>query len=273
MIPVEIRNIKIGEGIPKICVPVVGRNIEEIVAQAKEVIAQTADILEWRVDFFENVGMIHKVIEAAKELRQVAGELPVLFTFRSRHEGGECELTNEEYVKLNKAVAESGFVDAVDVEIFTGQDIEKPEAAAQGEIYSVSECVKQIIADAHAAGIKVVASNHDFNKTPACEELVKRLRSMKEAGADIPKIAVMPQSKKDVLSLMLATTIMTEDYTDGPVISMSMSGKGVISRIAGEGFGSALTFGCAGKASAPGQVEAGVLKKALEAVDEAMGGK
>ena len=35
---------------------------------------------------------------------------------------------------------------------------------------------------------------------------------------------------------------------------MSMAGTGVISRLCGEVFGSALTFGAAKKASAPGQM-------------------
>ncbi len=30
-------------------------------------------------------------------------------------------------------------------------------------------------------------SNHDFHKTPAAEEIVQRLRKMRELGADIPK--------------------------------------------------------------------------------------
>ena len=49
-----------------------------------------------------------------------------------------------------------------------------------------------------------------------------------------------------------------------------MAGTGVISRICGEVFGSALTFGAAGKASAPGQMGVqdlntvlGLLHKAL----------
>ena len=72
--------------------------------------------------------------------------------------------------------------------------------------------------------------------------------------ADIPKIAVMPRDKKDVLTLLLATEEMQRMYADRPIITMSMAGTGVISRLCGEVFGSALTFGAAKKASAPGQM-------------------
>ena len=53
----------------------------------------------------------------------------------------------------------------------------------------------------HASGAKVIASNHDFDKTPAKSDLIYRLRKMQDMGADIPKMAVMPQTKKDVLTL------------------------------------------------------------------------
>ncbi len=68
---------------------------------------------------------------------------------------------------------------------------------------------------------------------------------MQELGADLPKIAVMPQNEKDVLVLLEATNEMFKIYADRPIITMSMSGMGVISRLCGEIFGSALTFGAA----------------------------
>ena len=65
---------------------------------------------------------------------------------------------------------------------------------------------------------------------------------------------VMPQNKRDVLTLLAATEEMVTDYADRPVITMSMAGTGVISRLCGEVFGSSMTFGAAKKASAPGQM-------------------
>lgn len=65
---------------------------------------------------------------------------------------------------------------------------------------------------------------------------------MQELGADLPKIAVMPQNEKDVLVLLEATNEMFKIYADRPIITMSMSGMGVISRLCGEIFGSALTL-------------------------------
>ena len=111
--------------------------------------------------------------------------------------------------------------------------------------------------------MKVIASNHDFDKTPCQAELVARLKKMQEVGADILKTAVMPNSKKDVLTLLAATEEMATNYAEVPIVTMSMSKLGLISRVAGELFGSAITFGAAEKASAPGQIPAGELSEVL----------
>ena len=51
---------------------------------------------------------------------------------------------------------------------------------------------------------------------------------MQTLGADIPKIALMPTYKKDVLTLLEATLEMSEQYADRPIITMSMAGTGVV---------------------------------------------
>jgi 3-dehydroquinate dehydratase-1 len=253
MNPVVVRNVKIGEGIPKICVPIVGVTKEDIIEEAKTFDGIPVDVVEWRVDWFEGVFDFEKVKDVLVDLRAALKDTPILFTFRTSKEGGEKAIEPEAYAKLNIQAAKTGYVDLVDVEAFTGDEV-----------------VKEIIAGAHECGVKVVASNHDFHKTPSQEEIVSRLRKMQDLGADIPKIAVMPQCKKDVLTLLCATEEMSTNYADRPIITMSMGGTGVISRACGETFGSALTFGAAKKASAPGQMGVfdlqtvlGLLHKAL----------
>ena len=87
---------------------------------------------------------------------------------------------------------------------------------------------------------------------------------MQDMGADIPKMAVMPQTKKDVLTLLSATEEMASDYADRPIITMAMAGLGSISRIACEAFGSGA------QASAPGQIGAEKLHQALQIVHDAL---
>ena len=243
---VKVRNTVIGEGMPKICVPIVGVTKEAILDEARAITKLPADVVEWRIDWFENVFDFAALEDVMKGLREVLGDMPILMTFRTSKEGGEKAIEDEVYADINIRAAQTGYVDMVDVEVFTGDEI-----------------VKRIIDGAHAAGVKVVASNHDFFKTPDKDDIVGRLRKMQDLGADIPKIAVMPQNKKDVLTLLAATEEMANEYADRPIITMSMAGTGVISRLAGEVFGSALTFGAAAKASAPGQRGVEDLKKVL----------
>ena len=253
MTPVKVRNIVIGEGIPKICVPIVGVTKDDIIAEAKTFDSIPVDVVEWRVDWFEDVFDFEKVKEVLEGLREALGEIPILMTFRTSKEGGEKAIDDEAYAKLNIDAANTGLVDLIDVEVFTGDEI-----------------VKKIIDGAHAAGVKVVASNHDFFKTPDKDDIVGRLRKMQDLGADIPKIAVMPQNKKDVLTLLTATEEMASEYADRPIITMSMKGTGVISRLCGEVFGSALTFGAAKKASAPGQMGVNDLNTVLNLLHNAL---
>ena len=250
---VQVRNITIGEGRPKICVPIVGQTKEDILLEAGTFERIPVDVVEWRVDWFENVFDTDKVLDVAKDLQTVLKDTPILFTFRTAKEGGEKAISSEDYKALNMAVAKSGYVDFIDVEAFTGEEI-----------------VKSMIQEAHSYGVKVIASNHDFHKTPEKSDIIYRLRKMQDMNADIPKIAVMPQNKKDVLTLLSATEEMTSLYADRPIITMSMAGTGVISRLCGEVFGSSMTFGAAKKASAPGQMGVKELETVLGLLHSAM---
>lgn len=250
---VMLRHLEIGAGRPKIIVPIVAKTTKDILEKGKELATSTLDIVEWRADFYDAVFDIQEVTATAKALRAIMGQTPVLFTFRTKREGGEKEIDAKTYISLNKAVAKSGYVDAVDVEIFTGDDV-----------------VVQIIADAHAAGKIVIGSNHDFFKTPDKADLLYRLRKMKDLNADILKIAVMPKSSADVIALLDATQTMASQYADRPIITMSMGPLGVITRMAGELFGSSMTFGAIGQTSAPGQIPIGQLQAAIDILHSAL---
>ncbi len=195
------------------------------------------DVVEWRVDFFKDVEDHRKVKAILADIRSILVNIPLIFTFRSAREGGQKELGKDHYFEVNKAMIETGMVDMIDVELCNDE-----------------KAVTSLIEKAHHHGVYVIVSNHDFAKTPDKEEIIARLRKAQELGADLPKIAVMPNSAADVITLLDATNTMYERYADRPIITMSMSGKGVVSRLAGEIFGSALTFGAAKNVSAPGQI-------------------
>ena len=246
-----IKNVTIGEGTPKIIVPLIGSTEEQILQEAETVKLLNPDIIEWRVDFFEHVKNLEAVSQLTSKLRSVLSNTLLLFTFRSFKEGGNKEITDQYYFELLHTAIRSKQFDLVDVELF----------------FEESE-VKHTVKLAKENGVYVIMCNHDFHKTPAKEEIINRLRKMQEYGADIPKIAVMPQSVDDLIVLLDATNTMKTQYADRPFITMSMSGTGLVSRLAGAVFGSACTFGAGIEASAPGQIPVEQLRSVLEIIDQ-----
>lgn len=237
---VQIKGIEIGRGIPKICLPIVGRKKEEILEQCRILAKLPAEIAELRIDWFEQVQQLPKVEDLLHEVTDIIEDKVLLFTFRSKREGGECQLDFDRYKELLLVAANFGKVDIIDVEAFW--KTESPKG------------VQSLIEQFHNSKVAVMASNHDFDKTPEEHEIIQRLHKMKELGADIAKIAVMPEKDRDVLTLLSATEQMKQEKFDIPVVTISMGNAGKISRITGEQFGSAITFASAQKASAPGQI-------------------
>ncbi|WP_434586381.1 type I 3-dehydroquinate dehydratase [Klebsiella sp. R390] len=244
---ITVKNITFQEGTTLICVPLIGKTLDELKIHAHTLAEAGADLIEWRVDHFTGVRDDKQIRLALTEIRQILATIPLLFTFRSHKEGGETELDDDAYFALNRLAVASGLVDLIDIELFNEETQ-----------------IRALVADAHAAGVKVIMSNHDFQKTPPQNEIVDRLCRMQELGADLPKIAVMPQSPQDVLTLLSATLTMKEQHATRPLITMSMGKMGGVSRVTGRLFGSAMTFGSVGQASAPGQIAVGKLRELME---------
>ena len=236
---VQVRNLVIGEGRPKICIPVMGSTTETLKEAAGHAMKKHPDLIEWRADYFADIENEEVRRQAFDELREILGEVPLLFTIRTRREGGEADLSADQYLKVVSDAIRDEKADLVDVEISHGDDI-----------------AFMLISLAHEFGIKTIASSHDFSQTPKKEQIIMTLCKMQELEADIPKMAVMPQ--------LDATLSMKELHAQTPVITMAMGRNGVVSRLSGEVFGSAVTFGTAGAQSAPGQIDAEELRKILE---------
>lgn len=245
---VKVNNLLIGEGIAKICIPIVGNSEEEIIKQADVVMSMKPDLVEWRCDCFESED-ITEVIGCMEKIRKIIGDTPLIFTFRTKSEGGEKEITSETYDALNIAVAKSGLADLIDV-----------------EAYSKGEKSKQLITQIKEMGAKVIASNHNFEMTPAAGEIEEILFTMEGYGADICKIAVMPNDKTDVDELINAS-IVSDEKLGIPVVTMSMSELGAVTRVCTKLTKSAITFAAGVKASAPGQMSGEMVRDILRQAD------
>ena len=242
---IKIKHVEIGKGIPKICIPLTGKNREEIIEEMEIVKKSHPDLIEWRVDFFEESDNPERVCEMLGTINDSFKQIPVLFTFRTKEEGGEKSIMSEDYVKLLKEVSERRLADIVDVQVFW-----------------YGEKSEDFIKELKETGAVVLASSHHFEGTPSVREMSDALYTMENRGADIVKLAVMPQSGKDVCALLEAT-MERKEHSNKPMITMSMGQSGMLSRICGELTGSCVTFASGKQASAPGQIKADELKKVL----------
>ena len=244
---VAVKNIVIGTGRPKICIPLMDpdpASLSQTVSQLGEL---PFDLVEWRADALKNPLSPDVRLEALTLLRRLLPRTPILFTLRTAAEGGLANVNPEEYEEILMDASRSGLPDLVDIELSWGE-----------------ERTKRLLYAVHERSMFAVGSRHNFKATPSKEEIVHTLRIMQELGCDLAKYAVMPRCERDVLTLLDATLTMKEHYPDTPVITMSMGPLGAVSRISGELFGSALTFGTAGTASAPGQLPARTLSAFLQ---------
>lgn len=243
---VQIQNLQIGSGMPKICVPLTKTTREDLLSEAEAVKAAAPDLAEWRADFYEDLFQIKEMLDTLEKIAEILAPIPVLFTIRTRNEGGNVSISAEDYAEINLQAAMSQKAALVDVEVF-GEEEKK----------------YVLIQKIQATGTKVIASSHNFVETEKRNVLLERFCKMRESNADILKMAVMPQTEEDVTAIMQVTREMTKYYTEKPVVSMSMGALGAVSRIQGEDFGSAITFATVGAASAPGQYPIRVLREKM----------
>lgn len=247
-----IKNHRIGTGKPLVCVPVVEQSREDILAAAEKITGKGVDMLEWRMDWYEQITVWEQTSQVLKALADICKDTVLLCTFRSKKQGGEQEMTEADYTQLLKKTAESGYADILDVEVF---EVSEPKA---------------LLAQLHKSPVYVIASQHYFFHTPEHEVMEKELTDMKAMGADIGKLAVMPEKNTDVLRLLKVTASVKEHLKEYPIVTMAMGGMGVISRISGQIFGSCITFAAVGKVSAPGQLAYEDAAMILDKISESM---
>lgn len=184
------------------------------------------DFLEWRADFL-GTGI-------------VKSKIPWIVTARHPAEGGQNAMSaaarREALLELLPSAA------LVDV-----------------EIRSLGGMAK-VLSEARKAGVGVIASFHDFQKTPPAPRLKDLVKQAADAGADVLKIATHTETPTDVARLLdlLETAPI-------PLAVMGMGPLGMASRVILAAAGSALNYGWLHQPNVSGQWSAkdlrGLLKK------------
>jgi len=205
--------------------------------QSKAAASTGADILEIRVDLL-GIDTPETAADLLKKLRSDT-KLPCIATNRLQAEGGNWEGSEEDRITLLEEILP--FTDAIDVELSADPELRD-----------------RLIKRAKEAGTTVIISSHDFERTPDKAVIMDILERSRQAGADIAKLAVMPNSMQDVLDLLEVT------LSESNVCTIAMGQLGKHTRIVGPCYGSKLTYASVSNAVAPGQLKVHELKKALE---------
>jgi 3-dehydroquinate dehydratase-1 len=245
------RPVKVGErllGGPAVltCVPLLPADRLTLLEQARRLGSLGPDCIEWRADFFDNLepGDVPGLLNALA----AASGCPLLFTNRLPSEGGRGPQDEDRRIALLETAAGTGVPAMVDVELATAPTL-----------------AQRVMTAARRARVAVVRSWHDFSATPAPGALLDMLRAMQDTGADVAKVAVTPRVPEDVLALLAAGLEARRTFLDIPCILMSMGALGAVSRFGGH-FGSDFTFAVGLQASAPGQMDLDLVRKALPAL-------
>mgnify|MGYP002656088623 FL=1 len=224
----------------KLIVSVMPRSLEE--AQALDATRYLdADIIEWRADYLPK----EAILQVAPAIFEKFAGRELVFTLRTRSEGGEIDLSPEEYIHLIKEVAQFYQPDYIDFEYYSYKDVFE-------EMLDFPN---------------LVLSYHNFQETP--ENMMEILSELSILNPKLVKGAVMAHTEQDVLDLMNYTRGFKTLNPEQEYVTISMGKVGKVSRITADVTGSSWSFASLDEVSAPGQISLASMKKIREILDEA----
>ncbi|HEV0780761.1 TPA: type I 3-dehydroquinate dehydratase [Streptococcus pneumoniae] len=224
----------------KLIVSVMPRSLEE--AQALDATRYLdADIIEWRADYLPK----EAILQVAPAIFEKFAGRELVFTLRTRSEGGEIDLSPEEYIHLIKEVAQFYQPDYIDFEYYSYKDVFE-------EMLDFPN---------------LVLSYHNFQETP--ENMMEILSELTILNPKLVKVAVMAHTEQDVLDLMNYTRGFKTLNPEQEYVTISMGKVGKVSRITADVTGSSWSFASLDEVSALGQISLASMKKIREILDEA----
>lgn len=185
------------------------------------------DFLEWRADFLGS-----GIVES---------RIPWIVTARHPAEGGQNAMS---------ATARRGAL----------LELLPAAALVDVEIRSLRG-MNEVLREARNAGVGVIASFHDFQKTPPGSRLEDLVKQALDAGADVLKIATRTASPGEVARLLDLL-----ERAPLPLAVMGMGPLGMASRVVLAAAGSVLNYGWLHRPNVTGQWSAKELRGVLNSI-------
>lgn len=246
-----MNNLKPNQTFPKIALSLMIENRAALAAALLPLhqVKGAFDVIEWRVDFMRDLTDEADLIAMVQQIKREFPDKIMLLTCRTKAEGGNAQIQDEDYWRLNQHLARSGAIDWIDVEF----------QILQRASFDFIQALQQ-----HQ--IATIVSYHDFAKTSSVAEWIALAEKMSKTNASMIKIAMMAHSAEETVRLMYAAQQVQQlqKVKKGTLIAISMGEWGKLSRLSGQWIESPLTFACLEKASAPGQIDVIALKNMLD---------
>jgi 3-dehydroquinate dehydratase-1 len=232
----------------KICIaiPVKSGDINVNNKILKKALKNNPDLIEFRFDYIDDIKFITDSFLNGI-LDYIPSEIPTIFTFRRKQEGGQYNLSTHKRLDVLKYLIEA-----------------KPEYL-DIEINSELSCLKNLIDLAYNNKVKLVFSYHNFEKSITYDETAKLLTNFedklkKKLNLDSYRIS------GSIFKIILTAQVFDDNITvlnickklslqDKKFVCFAMGEKGVLSRILCVKFGSLWTYGSLKDQTAPGQIK------------------
>lgn len=184
------------------------------------------------------------------------GELPLLVTNRPTWEGGKATSEADRFDELTRAIDHER-VGAVDIEL---------RALTGGAPKAAADRARELRSLASQTNVSVVASVHDFDRTPGPKRLSALLERASDEG-DVGKLATTARDRTDALALLTATHEATQ--TGQRVATMGMGEAGRHTRAVAPLYGSRIGYAPVDpeQATAPGQYDLATLRSLVGSLD------
>lgn len=216
-------------------VPVTPRSFEEA-RQLDVSNYEQADAIEWRADVLPQ----EAILEVAPVIFETFAGHEVIFTLRSRDQGGESDLASRDYVDLIKQVQALYQPDYIDFEYYTHQEVFE-------ELLDFPN---------------LILTHYDRRKVP--DNIMEIYSTLTALSPRVVKIALTPRSEQEVLDMMNFNRGFKTLNPDQVYMTEALGPLGRVTRLFGDIFGSCWSSASVGQATSSGQLSLADARQILD---------
>lgn len=236
----------------KICLalPIKTGKLNQIEQLISEVLEEKPDLIELRFDYIDDVSHItHSLLKKLLDLT----EIPFIFTFRSKLEGGHIELPDSERLAILETLIHTK-PQYIDIELKSSLDL-----------------LQEVLILCKSEKVSPILSYHNFRGTDSINEAIQLIENCKKKISPILKSSQDPplplifkliftatQFEDNLIPLKLCKRVQNKNHK---VISFCMGELGLFSRVICVRAGSYLTYASLHEKTAPGQIGIEKLKE------------